>query len=36
MLQTYEAIYNGQQFHWLNNIPPQPDKEIHVVVVMDI
>jgi len=36
MLQTYEAIYNGQQFHWLNDTPPKPDKEIRVVVVMDV
>lgn len=36
MLQTYEAIYNGQQFHWLNETPPKPDKEIRVVVVMDV
>jgi hypothetical protein len=36
MLQTYEAIYNGEQFHWLNQIPPKPDKEVHVVLVMDV
>ncbi|RKZ50732.1 MAG: hypothetical protein DRR16_33335 [Candidatus Parabeggiatoa sp. nov. 3] len=36
MLQTYEAIYNGQQFRWLNDIPPKRDKEVHVVIVMDV
>ncbi|EDN66669.1 hypothetical protein BGP_1731 [Beggiatoa sp. PS] len=36
MLQTYEAIYNGHQFHWLNKIPPKPEKEVHVVLVMDV
>jgi hypothetical protein len=36
MLQTYEAIYNGHQFHWLNQIPPKPEKEVHVVLVMDV
>jgi hypothetical protein len=36
MLQTYEAIYNGEQFHWLNKIPPKPDQEVHVVLVMDV
>ena len=36
MLQTYEAIYDGKQFQWLNDIPPQPEKEIRVVLLMDV
>jgi len=35
MLQTYEAIYNGNQFRWINP-PPKVNKEVHVLLVMDI
>jgi hypothetical protein len=35
MLQTYEAIYNGNQFRWINP-PPKVNKEVHVVLVMDV
>jgi hypothetical protein len=36
MLQTYEAIYNGNQFRWINQAPPKLDKEVRVVLVMDV
>ncbi|MEN8214900.1 MAG: hypothetical protein ABFS56_00670 [Pseudomonadota bacterium] len=36
MLQTYEATYNGKQFRWINQAPPKLDKEVRVVVVMDV
>jgi len=36
MLQTYEAIYNGNQFRWINQAPPGLDKEVRVVLVMDV
>jgi len=36
MLQTYEAIYSGNQFRWINQAPPKLDKEVRVVLVMDV
>ncbi|MEK8018841.1 MAG: hypothetical protein VSS75_018365 [Candidatus Parabeggiatoa sp.] len=36
MLQTYEALYSDNQFRWLNQAPPKLDREVHVVLVMDI
>lgn len=36
MLQTYEATYNGEQFRWINQAPPKLDKEVPVVLVMDV
>jgi len=36
MLQTYEAIYSDNQFHWINQAPPKLDKEVPVVLVMDV
>ncbi len=35
MLQTYEAIYNGNQFRWINP-PPKVNKEVHVLLIMDV
>jgi len=34
MLQTYEAIYSDNQFHWINQAPF--DKKVPVVVVMNV
>ncbi len=36
MLRSYEAIYKHGQFRWLNQIPPQVNKEVRVVLVMDV
>ncbi|TGN99709.1 hypothetical protein PN36_34940 [Candidatus Thiomargarita nelsonii] len=36
MLQTYEAIYSDNQFRWINQAPPKVDKEVRVVLVMDV
>jgi len=36
MLQTYEAIYSDNQFRWINQAPPKLDKEVRVVLVMDV
>jgi len=36
MLQTYEAIYSDNQFHWINQAPPKFDKKVPVVVVMNV
>ncbi len=36
MLRSYEAIYNGDQFRWVNQIPPKPETEIRVLLVMEI
>ncbi len=36
MLQTYEAIYSGNQFRWINQTPPELDEERRVVVVMNV
>ncbi|MDM8562476.1 hypothetical protein QUF54_03895 [Candidatus Marithioploca araucensis] len=36
MLQTYEAIYSGNQIRWINQAPPELDEERRVVVVMNV
>jgi hypothetical protein len=36
MLQTYEAIYNGNQFLWVNQAPPKSNQNVPVVVVMNV
>ena len=36
MLQTYQAIYKNNQFFWVNQVPPNLNKEVPVVVVMDV
>lgn len=36
MLKSYEAIYSHGCLRWINQSPPDPDKETRVVVVMDI
>ena len=36
MLQTYEAIYSGNQFRWIDRAPPKLDKEVRVVLVMNV
>jgi hypothetical protein len=36
MLQTYEAIYSGNQIRWINQAPPEVDEERRVVVVMNV
>jgi hypothetical protein len=36
MLQTYQAIYKNNQFFWVNQAPPNLNKEVPVVVVMNV
>jgi len=36
MLQTYEAIYSDNQFHWINQAPPKLDKKVRVILVMEV
>ena len=36
MLKSYEAIYSHGYLRWINQAPPEPEKEMRVVVVMDI
>ncbi len=36
MLKSYEAIYSHGRLRWINQAPPKPEKEMRVVVVMDI
>ncbi|MEN8219319.1 MAG: hypothetical protein ABFS56_23755 [Pseudomonadota bacterium] len=36
MLKSYEAIYKNGMLHWLAQIPPQRDKELRVLVVVEV
>jgi hypothetical protein len=36
MLKSYEAIYSHGRLYWINQAPPELDKETRVVVVMEI
>jgi len=36
MLKSYEAIYKNGILHWLDQIPIERDKELRVLVVVEI
>lgn len=36
MLKSYEAIYKNGFLHWLDQIPTEPDKELRVLVVVEV
>jgi hypothetical protein len=36
MLKSYEAIYSHGRLNWINQAPPDPDKETRVVVVIEM
>lgn len=36
MLKSYEAIYKNGLLHWLDQIPTEPNKELHVLVVVEM
>jgi len=36
MLKSYEAIYKNGILRWLDQNPTQPDKELHVLVIIDV
>ncbi|KHD07702.1 hypothetical protein PN36_26480 [Candidatus Thiomargarita nelsonii] len=36
MLKSYEAIYKNGILRWLDQNPTQPNKELHVLVIIEV